>query len=119
MTIARIGSSPMGRDRPDKSGVSRMAARPQKMPMTPMKTMRPFCAPNLKIGGITSAEDSREIVASTASWSVKSAGQNAPFRQSRITAAMADSRKMVPPQIRLMMYFPQTYCRRVTGRVSQ
>ena len=47
------------------------------------------------------------------------AGLNAPLRQSRTTAATADSRKMVPAQIRLMMYFPETYCRRVTGRVSQ
>ena len=84
-----------------------------------MKTMRPFCAPNLNSGGMVSAEDSREIMASTASWSVRSAGLNAPLRQSRTTAATADSRKMVPAQIRLMMYFPETYCRRVTGRVSQ
>ena len=55
MTVARIGSSAMGRETPDKSGVSRMAARPQKMPMTPMKTMRPFCAPNLNSGGMVSA----------------------------------------------------------------
>lgn len=68
MTVARIGSSPMGRDRPDKSGVSRMAARPQKMPITPMKTMRPFLRAEFEDRGITSAEDSREIVASTASW---------------------------------------------------
>ena len=93
MTIARIGRSAMGREVPDKSGVSRMAARPQKIPTTPMKTMRPFCAPNLNSGGMVSAEDSREIMASTASWSVRSAGLNAPLQQSRTTAATADSRK--------------------------
>ena len=49
MISARIGNSAGGREAPDKSGASGMADRPQKMPITPMKTMRPFCASNCAV----------------------------------------------------------------------
>ena len=49
MISARIGNSARGRETPDKSGASGMADRPQKMPITPMKTMRPFCASNCAV----------------------------------------------------------------------